>query len=119
MPYIKRMSKTQQVTADLNAETMASLERLAGHMDCSVPHLVATAVYRFVKDELPTITPDEFAHIPADREPDLDWEAIDRADASFDAFIKVGEDDVEAGRFHTHEEVEAIFRAKWEKRDAA
>ena len=119
MPYIKRMSKTQQVAADLNAETMASLERLARHMDCSVPHLIATAVYRFVNDELPAITPDEFAHIPAYREPELDWEAIDRADASLDAFIKVGEDDIDAGRFHTHEEVEAIFRAKREKRSAA
>lgn len=92
-------------------------------MNCSVDQLVVTAVHRFVNDEIGAITPDEFAHLPpyVETEPTARalHEAQERYDAAFDAFIKVGEDDLAAGRSYSQEEVEAMFKVRQDNRSAA
>lgn len=99
------------MTATLDAETLADLRRLAEHMDCSVDHLVTSAVLRFVNEEIGTVTPDEFAHLPAPpRDPSLDWEAIDRAQASFHAWLKEGEDDLASGNVISHQDLMAELK---------
>lgn len=113
------MGKHQAVAAALDAETLSDLERLAEHMDCSVEHLVTTAVLRFVNEEIRAITPDEFAHLPGYRTPELDWKAIDKGQASFDAFIQAGIDDLDAGRTFSHEEVMREMRERAATRQAA
>lgn len=117
------MSKVAPIAAEVDAETLADLTRLAEQMKCTVDHLVATAVHRFVNDEIGAITPDEFAHLPPYQDPSPEGRALDQAedaaDAALRAFLKVGEDDIAAGRVHTQEEVEAMFNVKWGKRNAA
>ena len=117
------MGKHQAVTAALDTETLSDLQRLASHMNCSVDHLVTTAVLRFVNDEIGAITPDEFAHLPpfvsTDPTSRALAEAQERYDAAFDAFVQVGEDDLAAGRSYSQEEVEAMFKVRQEGRNAA
>jgi len=117
------MGKPEAVTAAIDAETLADLKRLAAHMDCSIDHLVTTAVLRFVNEEIGAITPDEFAHIPPYRDQSPTGQALDeaedRAAEALEAFLKVGEDDLTAGRVHTQEEVETMFNVRRDKRRAA
>ena len=105
MPYAAAMSKSHSVAADLDAEALADLKRLAKHFGCSVEHLVATAVMRFLNDEIATITEDPFAELPPYRNADLDWDLMEKADADFAAFIKRGEDAIAQGDFVSHEEL--------------
>ena len=105
------MGKSEAVTAALDAETLADLRRLAAHMNCSVDHLVTTAVVRFVNEEIGAVEPDPFAHLPApSRNPSLDWEAIDKAQASFHAWLKEGEDDLASGNVVSHEDLMAELK---------
>lgn len=114
------MGKSEAVTAALDAEALADLKRLAEHMDCSIDHLVTTAVLRFVNDEIGAITPDEFAHLPTPpRDPSLDWDAIDKARASLSAWLKEGEDAIERGDIISHEDLMAGMRKRYAKRRAA
>lgn len=123
MPYTGAMSKAHSIAAQVDAETLADLTRLAEHMKCTLDHLVATAVCRFVNDEIGAITPDEFAGLPPYVETDPTALALDEADdvaaAALDAFLEVGEDDIAAGCVHSQEEVEAMFNVRWGKRNAA
>lgn len=105
------MSKSRSIPASLARETAVDLDRLARHFNCSREDLVATAVARFVNDEIGAITPDEFAHIPPFRTPELDWEAIDKASASFEAFLKEGSDAIKRGDTVSHEKVMAELKA--------
>lgn len=113
------MGKHEAISAAVDDETFADLQKLAEHMNCSVDHLVATAVYRFVNDEIRAIAPDQFADIPGYRDPELDWAAIDTAQASFNAFLQRGIDDLEAGRTIPHEEVMREMRERAAGRQAA
>jgi len=117
------MGKQEAISAAIDAETLDDLERLAKHMDCSVDHLVTTAVLRFVGEEIRAIMPDEFPHIPRYVSTDPTTRALDdaqeRYDAAFNAFVQVGEDDLIAGRSYSQEEVEAMFKVRQDKRSAA
>lgn len=113
------MGKQEAVTAAVDAETLDALQRLAEHMNSSVDHLVTTAILRFVNDEIGAITPDEFAGIRGYRAPELDWEAIDKGQASFNAFLQAGIDDLDAGRTFSHEEVMREMRERAAGRQAA
>ena len=108
------MGKHEAVTAAIDDETFADLRRLAEHMDCTVDHLVATAVYRFVNDEIRAITPDEFAHIPryVPEEPTARtlYDAEEVAHQALLAFLKEGEDDIANGRVVSHEDLVAELK---------
>lgn len=107
------MGKHEAINATVDDETFADLQKLAEHMNCSVDYLVATAVYRFVGEEIGAITPDEWAHIPpyVSTEPTARalHEAESKAHTAMRAFLKVGEDAVERGETHSQEEMERWF----------
>lgn len=108
------MGKHEAITAAVDSETLADLQRLAEHMNCSVDHLVATAVLRFVGEEIGAITPDEFAHLPpyVETEPTACAlnEAEGKARAAMRAFLKVGEDAIQRGDTVSHEDLMAELR---------
>jgi len=70
------MSETTVITSRIPSELNASLERLAGEIDRSRAWIIATAVERYVREEL-----------------------------EFVEFVQEGEADIAAGRVHSHEEV--------------
>lgn len=72
------MSKTAVITARLDEETLAELDRLADHHERSRAWLVTKAVKRYVKDE-----------------------------SEFLAFLKEGEDAIDRGDSLTQEQMEA------------
>lgn len=119
MPYAVRMSKPTAVAVDLDEKTLAELDRLCAHLGRTREHLVMTAILRFVGEEIGAITEDEFADLPPYRSPDLDWEAIDKANASFHAFLQAGIDDLDAGRVVSHEELMRELRERYSGRQAA
>ena len=84
------MSKTAVVTTRVSEDISAALDTLSEKLERSRAWLVAKAIERYVKEE-----------------------------TEFLAFVQVGVDDIEAGRFYTQEEVEARFLVKREDRDAA
>ena len=84
------MSKTAVVTTRVPDEVMERLDRLAGAMERSRAWLIAKAIERYVDEEL---------------------EFID--------FVRVGEQDVAAGRVLSQEEVEARFLGRKDERSAA
>lgn len=107
------MGKHEAISAAVDDETFADLQRLAEHMKCSVDHLVATAVYRFVSEEIGAITPDEFAHLPPYIETEPTTVALNEAErkarAAMRAFLKVGEDAIERGEVYSQKEMEDWF----------
>jgi predicted transcriptional regulator len=121
------MGKSEAVTATLDAETLADLRRLAEHMNCSVDHLVTSAVLRFVDDELGALPPDKddpFTGLPPYEDPSVEGRALSEAEAAhaaaFKAFIQVGEDAIARGDVISHEDLMAELRERYEqKRDAA
>lgn len=84
------MTKSTVVTTRLDPPTTEALDALAQELDRSRAWIVAKAVERYVKEEL-----------------------------EFIAFIKEGEADIDAGRVHSQEEVEAMFGISTGERDAA
>ena len=84
------MAKQNVITARIDDEAVAALDRLAKELDRSRAWIVAAAVERFVKEEL------EFVHA-----------------------VLEGEADVAAGRVRTQEDMEAMFDIAEAKRDAA
>lgn len=101
----------ETINAAVDAETLADLGRLAEHMNCSLDHLVTTAVLRFVNDEIGAITPDEFAHLPPYVEKEPIARALNEAESearvAMRAFLKVGEDAIERGDVISHEDLMA------------
>ncbi|RHW16775.1 ribbon-helix-helix protein, CopG family [Sphingomonas gilva] len=77
------MSQTTVITARISNEASAQLDRLAAELDRSRAWVIATAVERYVREEL---------------------EFID--------FIKEGEEDIAAGRYITHDELLAEIAAR-------
>lgn len=82
--------KTSVVTARLDEETLAALDRLADHHERSRAWLVAKAIKHFVKEE-----------------------------SDFLAFLQEGEDAIDRGDFVTHEELVADIRAMRSQKHAA
>ena len=70
------MSETTVITARIPTEASAQLDRLAAELDRSRAWIIATAVERYVREEL---------------------EFVD--------FIKVGEEDIARGDYLTHEQL--------------
>lgn len=113
----------EAVHGAVDTETFADLKRLAAHMKCSVDHLVATAVIRFVNEEIGAITPDEFPDLPPYISTDPTTRALDEAERAariaMRAFLQVGVDDLDAGRTYSHEEVMQEMRERAAGRQAA
>ena len=83
-------AQTSVVTARLDAETLAGLEKLAAYHDRSRAWLIAKAVKRYVKEE-----------------------------AEFFAFLQEGEDDFARGDYITHDELVARLRNRIDQQDEA
>jgi predicted transcriptional regulator len=84
------MSKTTVVTARIDPETLAMLDRLAAYYDRSRAWLVAKAVEQYVRDE-----------------------------SQFFAFIQEGEDAIAQGDYVTHEQLVAEIDAMLDAKKAA
>jgi len=84
------MSKSAVITARLDPELLAGLDRLATYYDRSRAWLVAQAVERYVRDE-----------------------------SAFSAFIQEGEDAIAKGDYVTHDQLVAEIDAMLEGRKAA
>jgi predicted transcriptional regulator len=84
------MSKTAVVTARIDPETLAGLDKLADHQDRSRAWLVAKAVERYVREE-----------------------------SEFFAFIQEGEDAIARGDCVTHEQLVAEIDAMLNDKQAA
>lgn len=116
------MDLTETVTARIDAQTRAALERLAERFGCAVDHLVATAVFRFVNEEDREVA-QEFADLPPFVSPDPLARALDEAETrhreAFDAFIQPGLDDIAAGRVIDHDDFMREMRERYRSRDAA
>jgi predicted transcriptional regulator len=82
--------KNVVVTARIPGALSASLDALAGDLDRPRSWIVAKAIERYVAEEGELI-----------------------------AAIRVGEADLDAGRTHTQQEVEAMFGVKRDRRNAA
>ena len=123
MPYRDAMGKHDFTTAGLDEETAADLRKLAAHRGCTPEHLVATAVVRFVNDEIGAITPNEFAHLPPYVETEPTACALDEAEGkvrvAMRAFLKLGEDAIERGDVYSQEEMERWFAERVATRSRA
>jgi predicted transcriptional regulator len=84
------MAKQNVITARVDDETVEALDRLATELDRSRAWIVASAVERFLREEL---------------------EFVDA--------VQEGEADVAAGRVHSHEEMRAMLGLSEAGRDAA
>ena len=84
------MSKTTVVTARIDEELAAGLDRLAGKLDRSKAWVVSQAIKRFVEEE-----------------------------SEFLAFLQEGIDDLENGRWISHEDLVQEIREARDKRHAA
>jgi predicted transcriptional regulator len=82
--------KTSVVTARLDPQTLAELDKLAGYHERSRAWLVAKAVKQYVEEE-----------------------------TEFFAFLQEGEDAIDRGDFVTHEELVAEIEAMRRQKDAA
>lgn len=81
------MNATSPISARVDATTLKDLDRLAEELDRSRSWLVAQAVREYVKRE-----------------------------TEFLDFVKVGEDEITAGQFHTQEEMETWLEERIAKR---
>jgi predicted transcriptional regulator len=108
---------SSRVEIHLGRETLADLDALAEQLDCTREHLIETAVLRFVGEEAP-IDP-MFKDLPPYRSPELDWEAIDRANASMESFVKKGEEAIDRSEWISHEDLVAELKARYGKKHVA
>jgi predicted transcriptional regulator len=81
------MNTTSPISARVDETTLKDLDRLAEELDRSRSWLVAQAVREYVKRE-----------------------------TEFLEFVKVGEDEIEKGDFHTQDEMEAWLEDRISKR---
>jgi len=84
------MSKTSVITARLDEETLASLDRLSAAQERSRAWLIAKAVQCYVRGEI-----------------------------AFLDFVQQGTDEIERGDFLTHEELVAEIEAATARKNAA
>lgn len=116
--YRHAMDREHQVTGHLDDQWLADLDRVCEHLGITRDHAVTTAVLRFVDQESRDF-PSEWDDLPGYRTPEIDWESVDKATASFDAFLQRGQDDLDAGRTVPHEEVVRMMRERYAARHAA
>ena len=88
--YAASVNKTHVITARLDPETLAGLDRLAAYYERSRAWLVAKAVERYVQEE-----------------------------SQFSGFIQEGEDAIASGDFVTHEQLVAEIDAMLADKKAA
>ncbi|MBV9883564.1 MAG: hypothetical protein JO276_11190 [Sphingomonadaceae bacterium] len=116
------MSKAAVITASVDEATLADLRQLAEEFGCTVEHLVATAVLRFVDEERARL-PGESGELPPYVDPDplarALSEANGRAGDALRAYLQPALDDLEAGRTISHEEVMRRMRERHRSRNAA
>jgi predicted transcriptional regulator len=86
---MRRMSKSHVITARIDDETLAGLNRMAQYHDRSRAWLVAKAVERYVREE-----------------------------TEFFALIQAGEDSFNRGDYITHEELVAELDARYKDHKA-
>ena len=117
------MGKHEAITATVDDEAFADLQRLAERMNCSVDHLATTAMLRFVSEEIGAITPNEFAHLPPYVETEPTAVALNEAESKahvvMRAFLKVGEDAIERGEVHSQDEMERWLASRVAARSQA
>jgi predicted transcriptional regulator len=104
------------LTVVVDAETLADLDRLAVEFGDTREHLLATAVMRFVREELeclPADPDDPFANLPPSEDPTAEGRALDlagdEAARAFAAYIKIGEDQADRGEVFSQEAMEDWF----------
>ncbi len=119
------MSKQQLTSAPLDDADVAGLDRLCEHLGVSREHLVATAILRFVREEMREL-PDsdsEGVHFPPYVETDPLTLALNEAEENaaeaLRAYLKPGEDDIAAGRLIDHEDFMREMRERYRSRNAA
>lgn len=112
------MSKSQKVTAPLDSDSLADLDRLAAHMECTREQLVAAAVDRFIAEEsrfLPPHPDDPLANLPPYVETDPLAIALNEAERkaaeAMAAFLKAGEDAIARGDVISHDDLMAELKA--------
>jgi len=115
------MSKPEQITAELDSQAAADLDRLAAEWGCTREQIAATALLRFLNEET-RHWPSEF-DVPDYVETDPLTVALEGAERAaleaFEAYIKPAEDDIAAGRLIDHDEFMREMRARYGSRDAA
>ncbi|KQM62753.1 hypothetical protein ASE75_14140 [Sphingomonas sp. Leaf17] len=84
------MNARTSITTDLDADTLALVERLALERGMTSPQFAAEAIRRIAESE-----------------------------SDYRAFIQAGEADIAAGRVYTQDQVEAMFLGEGIRRDAA
>lgn len=119
------MGKQQLISEPLNDEIVAEFDRICEHLRGSREHLVATAILRFMQDEMRHLPGygSERAHLPPYVETDPSAVALNEADGkaaeALRAYLKPAEDDIEAGRLIDHEDFMREMRERYRSRDAA
>jgi predicted transcriptional regulator len=100
----------------LDGETLTDLDRLAAEFGNTREHLLATAVMRFVHEELaclPADPDDPLAALPAYQDPTPEGRALDAAGdeaaRAFAAYVEIGEDEADRGIVFSQEEMEDWF----------
>lgn len=114
----------QPATVSLDPVVLADLDELAQAWSTTREHLLETAVMRFVDEERPVIAddPEDGPVHPPYRDPSPEGQALDRAEeaaCALDAYIKVGEDDLDSGRWVSHEQLVQELRERRANRNAA
>ena len=116
------MSKADVIAPSIDEATLGDLQRLAQRSGCTVEHLVATAVLRFVHEECGAL-PEDSGELPPYVDPDplarALSEANGRATEALRAYLQPALDDLDAGRSIPHEEVMRRMRERHRSRNAA
>lgn len=116
------MGKTAIIASGVDEETLADLRQLAERFDCTVEHLVTTAVMRFVNEERAGPS-DDFDGLPPYVDPDpLARNLTDaerRAVEAWKAYLQPALDDLEAGRTVDHGDLMRQMRERYRSRNAA
>jgi predicted transcriptional regulator len=116
------MGKTAVIAAGVDEETLSGLRQLAERFDCSVEHLVATAVLRFVSEESGASSGD-FDGLPPYVDPDPLARNLEDAERrtveAWKAYLQPALDDLKAGRTVDHEELMRQMRERYRSRNAA
>jgi predicted transcriptional regulator len=116
------MGKTAVIAASVDEETLTGLGQLAERFDCTVEHLVATALLRFVNEESGA-SPGDFDGLPPYADPDPLARNLEDAERrtveAWKAYLQPALDDLEAGRIVDHDELVRQMRERRRSRNAA
>lgn len=116
------MGKTVAIAAGVDEETLTGLRQLAERFGCTVEHLVATAVLRFVNEEGGASSRD-FDGLPPYVDPDPLARNLEDAERrtveAWRAYLQPALDDLEAGKTVDHDELMRQMRERHRSRNAA